>query len=338
MMVPESIHNKTVQQLPFHISQLNSQSHKLQHDIIQSLEDNIQICLDNQNQKKLLKQQIIEANKQYYQLERLGKHLQKALIIYDHKPKQINLDYEDKIQTAIRNLNYEDIIKYLPLLNEEQKTKYSYIAASLIGIPNKQNKKTIQQLLELIGSLEISVKDKSNILEQCTKVLIQRCFKMYFEQKKFTTNKQAPTYYSDIIQLYQKSFNYTFRLIQQFQHPDYYQAFIANQIFENLQNNVLLVLKSQQLRERALHVVINFKDSKENNLLQKQTSNFCKGELQQQLKNEITMKTKLQILRDALLNSDHQIFKIGQFNYDQLLSENKQYQNETNLLNQYFVQ
>ena len=29
MIVPESIHNKTVQQLPFHISQLNSQSHKL---------------------------------------------------------------------------------------------------------------------------------------------------------------------------------------------------------------------------------------------------------------------------------------------------------------------
>ncbi|CAD8156864.1 unnamed protein product [Paramecium pentaurelia] len=312
---PERVLSTPLHQLPYIVSQINSQIHKTSHDMTKYLEENIQVCMEQHNKKIQLRKQIYDTNEQYKILENVGAQLQMAIAnLKGQSIEQENQsqDNEEKLMNAIKNQNYDEMCKLFETIKDEVLLiKCSKIAANLLATPTKNQKNKIKQFLEIISSHPlISQQQKDEIIEICVKVCIQKCFKMYFQQNVWNTNKNQATYYSDIIQLYQKSFNCTFKLLSVFNLPNYHQAHIANNIFQKFNQNVLNHLVTHDNKEKSIAVILNFKNVQQNNLFYHLTNIYCKNQLIPILKQELQIKTLLLIIRNLYIKQDQQLLNI----------------------------
>ncbi|CAD8153692.1 unnamed protein product [Paramecium octaurelia] len=312
---PDRVLSTPLNQLPYIVSQINSQIHKISHDMTKYLEENIQVCMEQHNKKIQLRKQINSTNEQYKLLENIGAQLQIA--IANLKGEQIqheneSQDNEEKLLNAIKNQNYDEMIKLFQTIKDEALLiKCAKIAANLLATPTKTYKNKIRQFLETIANHQlIPQQQKDEIIEICVKVCIQKCFKMYFQQNIWNTNKNQTTYYSDIIQLYQKSFNCTFKLLSVFNLPNYHQAHIANNIFQKFNQNVLNHLVTHDNREKSIQVILNFKNVQQNNLFYHLTNIYLKNQLIPIMKNELQMKTLLLLMRNLCVKQDQQLLNI----------------------------
>ncbi|CAD8065322.1 unnamed protein product [Paramecium sonneborni] len=343
--LPERVLQTPLHQLPYIVSQINSQIHKTSHDMTKYLEENIHVCMEQHNKKIQLRKQIYNTNDQYKILENIGAQLLIAIanlkresIPQDNQPQ----DCEEKLMNAIKNQNYDEMIKIFQIIKDEALLiKCAKIAANLLATPTKNLKNKIKQFLELIANhplIPSNIKDE--IIEVCIKVCLQKCFKMYFQQNVWNTNKNQATYYSDIIQLYQKSFNCTFKLLSVFNLPNYHQAHIANNIFQKFNQNVLNHLVTHNNREKSISVILNFKEVQPNNLFYHLTNIYCKNQLIPILKQELQKKTQLLIIRNLQVKQDQQLFTIFNKKDPQLILEwckqNKQINYNFNLFQALF--
>ncbi|CAD8071789.1 unnamed protein product [Paramecium sonneborni] len=324
--LPERVLQTPLHQLPYIVSQINSQIHKTSHDMTKYLEENIQVCMEQHNKKIQLRKQINNSNDQYKILENIGASLQMAIsnlkresIEQDIQPQ----DSEEKLMNAVKNQNYDEMIKFFQTIKDQALLiKCSKIAANLLATPTKNYKNKIKQFLELIANHQLIPSNiKDEIIEVCIKVQIQKCFKMYFQQNVWNTNKNQATYYSDIIQLYQKSFNSTFKLLSVFNLPNYHQAHIANNIFQKFNQNVLNHLVTHDNREKSISVILNFKEVQSNNLFYHLTNIYCKNQLIPILKRELQKKTLLLIIRNIQVKQDQNLLAILNKKDPQLLLE-----------------
>ncbi|CAD8051509.1 unnamed protein product [Paramecium primaurelia] len=312
---PERVLQTPLHQLPYIVSQINSQIHKTSHDMTKYLEENINVCMEQHNKKIQLRKQINNTNEQYKILENIGVQLQMAITnLKGESIEQENQqqDNEEKIMNAIKNQNYDEMIKLFQTIKDEVLLiKSAKIAANLLSTPTKNLKNKIKSFLELIANHQlIPQNQKDEIIEICVKICIQKCFKMYFQQNLWNTNKNQATYYSDIIQLYQKSFNCTFKLLSVFNLPNYHQAHIANNIFQKFNQNVLNHLVTHDNKEKSISVILNFKEVQQNNLFYHLTNIYCKNHLIPIMKQELQKKTLLLIIRYLQVKQDQQLLMV----------------------------
>ncbi|CAD8045266.1 unnamed protein product [Paramecium primaurelia] len=302
---PERILSTPLHQLPYIVSQINSQIHKTSHDMTKYLEENIQVCMEQHNKKIQLRKQIYDTNEQYKILENVGAQLQMAIAnLKGQSIEQENQsqDNEEKLMNAIKNQNYDEMCKLFQTIKDEVLLiKCSKIAANLLATPTKIKRIKSNNFLRLFLIIFLFHNNKRmKLLRFVLRFVFKNALKCTFNKMYGIQIKIKPLIIQILYNFIKKVFNL----------PNYHQAHIANNIFQKFNQNVLNHLITHDNKEKSIAVILNFKNVQQNNLFYHLTNIYCKNQLIPIMKQELQIKTLLLIIRNLYIKQDQQLLNI----------------------------